>query len=70
MLRALNNIGAYAGLSEPRNALAAAVSGLAIARRTGDRNMVAYLGGNAVEVASAVGDWDLARRVERPAARR
>jgi len=62
VLRALNNISAYGGLSEPRNALAAALSGLAIARRTGERNMVAYLGGNVIEVATDVGEWDTARR--------
>ena len=62
VLRALNNICAYGGLSEPRHALSAALSGLAIARRSGDRSMVAYLAGNAIEVASEVGDWDIARR--------
>ncbi|MEZ4597351.1 MAG: hypothetical protein R3C32_11340 [Chloroflexota bacterium] len=62
LLRALNNLTAYAGLSDPRAALDNALAGLALARRTGERSMVAYLGGNAVEVAADVGAWDIARR--------
>jgi tetratricopeptide (TPR) repeat protein len=62
VLRALNNLTAYGGLSDPHSALNAALSGLAIARRTGERSMVAYLGGNAVEVATDIGAWDVARR--------
>ncbi len=62
VLRALNNLTAYGGLSDPHGALNAALSGLAIARRTGERSMVAYLGGNAVEVATDIGLWAVARR--------
>ncbi|MFN8520707.1 MAG: AAA family ATPase [Chloroflexota bacterium] len=62
VLRALNNLTAYGGLSDPRNALDAALSGLAHARRAGERSMVAYLGGNAVEVATDIGAWDVAQR--------
>jgi class 3 adenylate cyclase/tetratricopeptide (TPR) repeat protein len=62
VLRALNNLTAYAGLSDPHAALDNALAGLALARRTGERSMVAYLGGNAVEVAADVGAWDVAHR--------
>src|SRR4029079_17188019 len=62
VLRALNNLTAYGGLADPRQALETALSGLAHARRAGERSMAAYLAANAIEVATDVGEWDLARR--------
>ncbi len=62
VLRALNNLTAYGGLADPRQALETALPGLAHARRAGERSMAAYLAANAIEVATDVGEWDLARR--------
>ena len=62
VLRALNNLTAFGGLADPRQALGMALSGLAHARRAGERSMAAYLASNAIEVATDVGEWDLARR--------
>ena len=62
VLRALNNLTAFGGLADPRHALETALSGLAHARRAGERSMAAYLASNAIEVATDVGEWDAARR--------
>lgn len=62
LLRALNNLTAYSGLSDPHDALTGALEGLGHARRAGERSMLAYLGSNAVEVATDIGAWEVARR--------
>ncbi|CAN5726317.1 adenylate/guanylate cyclase domain-containing protein [soil metagenome] len=60
-LRAWTNASFMLGLTDPRECLEAARSGLDIARKLGSREWELALGGNACEAAIYSGEWDWAK---------